>query len=117
MIKLKYTLKDADEWYKVASDSVEDKAHQVDEHPETYVQATKALKALYDKVVDMTQALHDSLHQTMRDVFRVHKRVVEQVRRFCPGALIFAKALAPLKYASRVNQEDDSGASDSNVPA
>lgn len=46
MIELKYTLKDADERYKVTSDSVEDKAHQVDEHPETYVQATKALKAL-----------------------------------------------------------------------
>lgn len=53
MINLKYTLKDADERYKVASDSVEDKAHQVEEHPKIYVWATKALKALQDKVVDL----------------------------------------------------------------
>lgn len=68
-------------------------------------------------MVDMRQVLHDSLQQTMRDVFRVHERVVEQVRRFCPGALVFAKALDPLKSASKVNQGDDSGASDSNVPS
>lgn len=42
----------------------------------------------------------------MQDVLGVRERVVEQARKFCPGAVISAEALDPFKSAPDVTQKD-----------
>lgn len=60
----KYALKDADEWYKVASASVKKKACHVGK----YEKDAETLKAPRHDVVGLRRALYDALEHTMWDV-------------------------------------------------
>lgn len=69
MTDIKDALKDAQEWHKVVSTSVQEK----DRHVEKYQKDTQALKSLQDEVADMRRELHDNLEQTMWDVLGVRE--------------------------------------------
>lgn len=79
--ELKGFLNDAEKRITDASDFVEEKTCLVEELRKSSLQETvdhtKALKNLQDEVVGLKQTLHDSLHQTMRDVPEFLERVMQ----------------------------------------
>lgn len=96
--------------YKVASDSVEEKARQVEENQKTFVQSIEALKAFQDEVASLRWELHDSFQQTMQVMLEFRKQGMEYARKFCPSTVISIEALDLFKSATDMTQGDGLGA-------
>lgn len=99
--QLESFLNDANERYKVTSDSIEEKTFQVDEHRKSILQEIesnlKALKTLQEEVANLKWAISDFLERTMRDKLGIRQRIIKHTRKLCPNVVISAKAVDLLK--------------------
>lgn len=100
------SLRNAERWYKDASDYVKDNTCQVKEHQKALLQKFKvdveALASLQNKLANMNHAFSDSFRQIIQDVLRACERVVEQARKRFPNVVISTKVLDPFKSTSEV---------------